>query len=183
MLDERDDETLAMDAAGGDREAFGRLLERHHDRIYRLGWRLTGSAAEAEDLAQDVCVGLAAKLRGFRGEARFATWLYKVVLNAGRDRLRARARQARLATDFTEVDALRRAGNDARADELAWLRAALAALKPDLRETAALVLDDEMTHAQAAAALGVGESTVSWRLAEIRKALRAQAMNDERSVR
>ena len=181
MLDERDDETLALSAAGGDRDAFECLLERHYDRIHRIGWRLTGSATAAEDLAQDVCIGLVRKIRTFRGEARFTTWLYRVVLNAGRDRLRHDARQTRLAEDFTEVNALRQAGDAARASEVEWLRTALGNLKHDLRETALLVLDEEMTHAGAAAVLGIRESTVSWRLSEIRKALKEMANQSEGS--
>ena len=91
MLQQTADERLALSAANGDREAFGELLERHYGRILRLCLRLLGDRAEAEDLAQDVCVGLAKKIRSFRGEARFTTWLYRVVLNAGRDAMRRRA--------------------------------------------------------------------------------------------
>jgi RNA polymerase sigma-70 factor (ECF subfamily) len=75
MLHERADERLALSAANGDREAFGELLERHYGRILGLSHRLLGNRTEAEDLAQDVCVGLARKIRSFRGEAKFTTWL------------------------------------------------------------------------------------------------------------
>ena len=135
MLQELTDEGLALDAANGDREAFGRLLERHYGRILSLGQRLLGSRAEAEDLAQDVCIGLARRIRSFRGEARFTTWLYRVVLNAGRDALRRRASRGAVQQGYAEVDQLRRAGDAARAAEAEWLRAALDGLKEDLRET------------------------------------------------
>ena len=49
----------------------------------------------------------------------------------------------------------------------------MTALPEQLRETAALTLGDEMTHAEAAQVLGVSEGTISWRLSEIRKRLRA----------
>ena len=139
---------------------------------------MLGSRAEAEDLAQDVCVGLARKIRQFRGEARFTTWLYRVALNAGRDALRRRATRGAAHQGFAEVDQMRRAGDAARAAEAEWLRAALGGLKDDLRETAILVLDMEMTHADAGAVLGISENTVSWRLHEVRKALRSQAGED-----
>jgi RNA polymerase sigma-70 factor (ECF subfamily) len=80
--------------------------------------------------------------------------------------------------DFAEVDALRRAGDAARAAEAEWLRGALAGLRQDLRETAILVLDQELTHAQAGEVLGISENTVSWRLHEVRKALRIRAGED-----
>jgi len=175
MLHERADERLAQSAANGDREAFGELLERHYGRILGLSHRLLGNRAEAEDLAQDVCIGLARKIRSFRGEAKFTTWLYRVVLNAGRDAMRRRASRGAVQRDFVEVDALRKAGDAARAAEVEWLRAALGCLKDDLRETAILVLDQELTHAQAGEVLGISENTVSWRLHEVRKALKAQA--------
>jgi len=175
MLHDRADERLALSAANGDREAFGELLERHYGRILGLSHRLLGNRAEAEDLAQDVCIGLAKKIRSFRGEAKFTTWLYRVVLNAGRDEMRRRASRGAVQRDFVEVDALRKAGDAARAAEVEWLRATLVCLKDDLRETAILVLDQELTHAQAGDVLGISENTVSWRLHEVRKALKAHA--------
>jgi RNA polymerase sigma-70 factor (ECF subfamily) len=71
---ETSDETLVDLARSGDGDAFGALLSRHYDLIFRLGFRFLGNRTEAEDLAQDVCVSLAAKLRGYRGEAQFTTW-------------------------------------------------------------------------------------------------------------
>jgi RNA polymerase sigma-70 factor (ECF subfamily) len=175
MLQQTADERLALSAANGDREAFGELLERHYGRILGLSQRLLGNRAEAEDLTQDICIGLARKIRSFRGEAKFTTWLYRVVLNAGRDAMRRRVSRGAVQRDFVEVDALRRAGDAARAAEAEWLREALGCLKDDLRETAILVLDQELTHAQAGDVLGISENTVSWRLHEVRKALKAHA--------
>ena len=179
MLQERADEGLALCAANGDREAFGVLLERHYGLVLGVGMRLLGNRAEAEDLAQDVCIGLARKIRSFRGEAKFTTWLYQVVLNAGRDALRRRGTRAQAQSDFAQLDALNRAGEADRAAQAHWLRQALAALKPDLRETAILVLDQGLTHAEAGEVLGVSETTISWRLHEIRKALKAQAARED----
>jgi RNA polymerase sigma-70 factor, ECF subfamily len=93
MLMDTPDEMLATAAAQGDRAAFATLVGRHYDRIQGLAWRLTGSRTEAEDLAQDICAALPAKLRNWRGEARFTTWLYRVVVNAAHD-LRRRQRPA-----------------------------------------------------------------------------------------
>lgn len=175
---EADDGTLAARAAAGDAAAFARLLERHYDRIHRIGWRLLGTAAEADDLAQDVCLGLATRVRGYRGEAAFTTWLYRVVLNAARDRLRGQGRAAALGRAWTEADALARAGAEARAREADWLREALDGLAAPLRETVVLVLDEGLSHAEAGAVLGISGGTVSWRMAEVRKALRARAEED-----
>ena len=178
MLDETDDQRLAMDAAGGDRAAFARLLDRHYDRVHALAWRFTGGPPDSEDLAQDVCMALGRKIRSYRGDARFTTWLYQVVLNAARDAGRRQATRNRATEAFAEIDQLRRDEDKARERDADWLRAAMATLKEDLRETAVLVLDEGLNHAQAAEVLDVKESTVSWRLMEVRKALKALAQEE-----
>lgn len=171
-----------MQAASGDARAFEALIARHYDRVHALAWKFTGGPPDSEDLAQDVCVALGRKIRSFRGEARFTTWLYQVVLNAARDGMRRdKTRDAATAT-FAEVDDLRRGAEADRAARADWLRAAIRDLKPDLRETAVLVLDEGLSHGQAAEVLEVAESTVSWRLMEIRKALKACAEAEKRSI-
>lgn len=183
MAEEDEDSRLALRAAAGDGGAFGALLERHYAHIHRIGWRLLGSAEEADDLAQDVCAGLAARISGWRGEAAFTTWLTTLTLNAARDRLRARGRRVARDAVWAETDALARAGSEARAEETRWLHGALAALPDDLRETAVLVLDDGMAHAEAGEALGISAGTVSWRMSEIRRRLKAFAATEEGAVR
>lgn len=168
-----DDESLARRAAAGDRAAFQLLLERHYDRVHRLAWRLLGDPEDAEDLAQDICLALARKLRSFRGESRFSTWLYRVVVNGARDMIRRRQTARRLKADYADVSALTRAGDDARRQDSDWLHQALEQLGGDLRETAILVLAEELSHAEAGVVLGIKESTVSWRMHELRKKLKA----------
>jgi RNA polymerase sigma-70 factor (ECF subfamily) len=169
------DEGLAGAAAAGDADAFALLVERHYDRIFRLAWRLTGSRAEAEDLAQDICVALPGKLAGYQRRARFTTWLHAVVVNAARDRLRRNATRARAATGWGDWETARRADMAEEAEAGEWLMQAMAALTPDLRETVALVVGEDLTHAEAALALGLSEGTVSWRMSEVKKRLRALA--------
>ena len=174
------DEALAIAAAGGDRAAFSGLLDRHYDRLFRLAFRLTGARAEAEDLTQDICLALPAKLAGFNGDARFSTWLYRVAVNATHDRRRRAATYANAASAWGEVELARRADDDERRDAQGWLTTAMTALPHDLRDTLALVLDDELTHAQAAEILGLSEGTISWRLSEARKQLRSIHATEEK---
>lgn len=169
------DGTLARRAAAGDRDAFAALIERHYDRVYRVGARVLGDADAAADLAQDVCVGLPAKLSSYRGGSRFTTWLYRVVVNSARDALRRGAARQRHERMYADVEALVRAGNAARECEASWLREAMGRLPDELRATVVLVLEEGLRHAEAGEALGVSESTVSWRMHEVRKRLRALA--------
>lgn len=164
---------LAEQAARGDREAFRRLLERHYDTAYRVALRYTANADDAEDIAQDVCMALAGKLASFRGRSRFTTWLYRVVVNACRDYGRKQKTTRALQENYAVFRALDDADQADDAARLGWLNEALAALEPGLRETAVLVLAEDLSHAEAGAVLGCAEKTVSWRMHEVRKKLKA----------
>ena len=68
-------------AAAGDMNAFEQLYWSQRRRVYSLCLRMTGSTSEAEDLTQDVFVQLFRKLKTFRGEASFSTWLHRLTVN------------------------------------------------------------------------------------------------------
>ncbi len=172
------DEDLAEAAARGDGGAFEALLTRHYDRLFGLCFRLTGSRAEAEDLTQDICAALPAKLASYDRRARVTTWLYRVAVNAAHDRRRRAATYARALDGWGDWEVNRqkamaedRAGTD-------WLYRAMGQLSDNLRDTLALVLDD-VTHADAAEILGVSEGTISWRIAEAKKRLAAIRKEEE----
>lgn len=172
------DDTLAIAAARGDRSAFAALLERHYDRIHALAWRLTGSRTEAQDLTQDICANLPAKLRGWRGEARFTTWLYRVTLNAAHDLRRRQTTRTRAATGWGDWELARQ---DQIAEDRAaqdWLADAMTRLPQELRDTLALTVTEELTQAEAAQVLGLSEGTIAWRMSEVKKRLRAMAANE-----
>jgi len=166
------DETLAQAAANGDGAAFAALVEAHYDRLFRLCFRLTGTQHEAEDLTQDICAALPAKLRGYRSEARFSTWLYRVAVNAAHDRRRRAVTRTRAGDGWGDWELNRQADITEGTERLDWLTGAMCALNDDLRDTLALVLDD-VSHAQAGEVLGVSEGTISWRISEAKKRLRA----------
>ena len=165
------DTDLALAAAGGDAAAFSVLLSRSYDRLFRLAFRLTGSQHEAEDLSQDICAALPAKLRAFRGDAQFTTWLYRITVNAAHDRRRRNATHKRAASGWGDWEQNRQAANAETAAKVDWLTSAMRLLPDDLRDTLALVLDD-MTHRNVADILGVSEGTISWRISEAKKHLR-----------
>lgn len=176
---ETSDANLVIQAQDGDAAAFAALITRHYDMVYRLSFRILGNKAEAEDLAQDICAALPGKLAGFRGDARFTTWLHRIVLNAARDLMRRRATRAKASDGWGDMELMRRASNAQTRRELDWLSEAMTCLNDDLRETVALVLGEEMTHAAAAQTLDVSEGTISWRMSEVKKALRSRAKEEE----
>ena len=171
MTPEDPDAALVSAAAAGDRAAFGELLQRHYDRIHGLAWQLTGSRADADDVAQDVCCALVEKIAGFRGEAKFGTWLCGITYNACRDLGRRRRSFRGFTERLTVLAGLARPPDGRDAYDAIWLRSAIARLKPAYRDAAVLVAGQQLSHAEAAEILGVAESTVSWRMHEVRRLL------------
>ncbi|HEX5184348.1 MAG TPA: RNA polymerase sigma factor [Allosphingosinicella sp.] len=168
------DSALVAASVAGDRAAFGALLERHYPRIHGLAWRLTGARADADDIAQDVCCALVEKIGGFRGEAKFTTWLCGIVFNACRDHRRRGRSLAGLTERLAILAGLARAPDGRDLHDKIWLKSAIARLKPAWRDTAMLVAGEQLSHAEAGAILGVSEATISWRMHEVRRLLKAQ---------
>src|SRR5215212_9465445 len=71
----------AARAASGDRQAFERLYRKHVGRIYSLCARMVVDRTRAEELTQDVFVRAWEKLKLFRGESSFGTWLHRLTVN------------------------------------------------------------------------------------------------------
>jgi RNA polymerase sigma-70 factor (ECF subfamily) len=172
------DETLVSAAKGGDRAAFGELMERHYGRIHGLAWQLTGSRADAEDIAQDVCCILVEKIGSFRGDAKFATWLCGIVFNCCRDHHRRRRSFRGFAERLAVLAGLAEVPDGRDLHDQLWIRSAIAQLKPVYRDTVILVAGQQLTHAEAAEILGVTEATVSWRMHQVRKILNDAGRED-----
>lgn len=173
-----DDNSLAKRAAAGDEAAFQLLLERHYDLLLRVAYRILGNIEDAEDVAHEICVALVKKLKSFKGESKFTTWLYRVAVNAARDFIRRRSSIRDLQETYTQVNALIQAGDAERKEQTRWIYETLAKLDESLRETAVLVLAEGLNHAEAGEVLGVKESTISWRMHEMRKQLKILAEAD-----
>ena len=93
MSDVRSDAELARMAAGGDEAAFEEIHSRYRRFVYGIALRMTGNEADAEDLTQDSFVSVLRWVGGFRGEASFTTWLYRLVVNQAKMHLRYRSRR------------------------------------------------------------------------------------------
>lgn len=180
LMIDQSDETLVTNAQRGDGDAFEQLVTRHYDMILRVGYRLIGSQTQAEDLAQDICASLVSKLASFRGDAKFTTWLYRVTMNAAKDHIRKQRTRKSAHDAWGDVTELHSQTTAAHQRELEWLTQAMRALPDDLRETLVLTLTEDMTHTEAAEVLNISAGTVSWRIAQAKKHLRAIATAEER---
>ncbi|MDP9343528.1 MAG: RNA polymerase sigma factor [Actinomycetota bacterium] len=83
---------LLASAKAGDPAAFEELVAQTHRRVYSVAYRLVGDRAEAEDVAQEAYLRIFRGLAGFREEARFETWMYRIVANCAVSALRRRGR-------------------------------------------------------------------------------------------
>ena len=88
-MPQTDAATVAL-ARDGDSEAFRALVERHGRAVYRLAYRMTGSAQDAEDVVQDTFLKAYKQLSRFESRANFGTWLHRIAVNCSIDLIRSR---------------------------------------------------------------------------------------------
>ena len=137
------DVELVRKATSGDGQALDVLVTRHAPRVNRLAAQLFEDLEEARDAAQESLVKLCTRLRKFRGEAQFTTWLHRLVVNTCRDRM-AFQRVRRTEPLMLEEQAVDEASDPSTLVALADLRRdvadALSRLSP--KQRAAVILKD-----------------------------------------
>lgn len=170
---------LVRRAAGGDEDAFARLVELHEKKVYNLTLRMCGNPEDAADAAQDAFLAAWKGLPNFRGEAGFSTWLYRLASNAAIDHLRrVRRQRGELSLDDNGLglDAVDGAPSPQARAEGAELREAVAAglgqLSEDHRQALVLREIQELSYEEIASALEVDLGTVKSRISRARGALR-----------
>lgn len=180
--DETDDELLRA-AARGDERAYGRLVSRHLDRVRRVATGFTGSAADADDIAQDVFLSVwrhAAKWQA--GEARFSTWLYRVTANRCIDH--ARRGRIRNWIGLDRIEAIFASDDDPERElagrhELAAAAKSVAALPDRQRMAILLSVSAGLANPDIAETMGVSTGAVEQLLVRARRTLREQ-LNEPR---
>jgi RNA polymerase sigma-70 factor (ECF subfamily) len=153
----------------GDQGAFEALIREHQRMIHSLCYRMCGSLADAEDLAQETFIQAYQHLDGFRGQARISSWLYRIAVNLCLNWQKRNQRRERLNKEWSEQDWQQPAEDMARAQQV---QEALLALPPKQRAAVVLTIYEGLTHAEAATALGCSEATVSWRVFAARSKLK-----------
>ena len=99
----RPDEALARLAANGNAAAFDEIYSRHRSFVYNIALRMTGNAADAEDLTQESFVSVFRRVGSFRGDALFTTWLYRLVINQVKMHFRYRSSRPEMQTSDGEI--------------------------------------------------------------------------------
>lgn len=150
----------------GDASQLGGLFERYHLALHDFLCRMTGNAAVAEDLVQDVFLRVLKYRATFRDEGQFDTWLYRIARNARADYFRSRRPTESIDDAAMDLPQHADAPSDVidRERDVARLRRALLLLREDRRELIVLARYRAMKHEQIADLLGIQVGAVKVRL-------------------
>lgn len=164
-----DDAILVEEARNGNIHAYENLVERYSEVAYRTAYLVAGSAADAQDAAQEAFIRAYRALPRFRAGAPFRPWLLQIVVNQAKNRLRAVGRREHLSLRLVEGLRLGDAApSPERALEAQEERLALLHAVNELREEDRLVINCryflELSSEETAQTLGWPEGTVKSRL-------------------
>lgn len=174
------DEDLIVRSLEGDDEAFGALVTRHQERVFRLLGRFTRDPGETEDLAQEVFLKVFRKLHTFQQDSAFYTWVYRIAVNTASDHMsRRRRRHLHLVEDQETLDrAGHRTSGDPEGQPIAPLlerevhevtRALLETLPEKYRTILLLREYEDLSYTEMAEVLQCSIGTVESRLFRARK--------------
>jgi RNA polymerase sigma-70 factor (ECF subfamily) len=154
-------------AQAGDQAALAELVAEQQRYVYSIAMTIMKDPTEAADLSQDALIRFMRAIGSYRGDTRLSTWLYRLVVNLGIDRLRRRgAPPIRLDDDGNDIDVASEqpaddvAGSVERSEEAMTVRAALARLPDAQRLALTLHYFDDLRYEDIAEVMGVPINTV-----------------------
>ena len=176
VLELESERELVEQARQGERYAMSRLLALHRQRAVRIAYGMLRSAEDAEDVAQEAFIRVFRSLSTFRDEAKFSTWLYRIIINLCASRRRSPASRE-IATDFS-VELPTEKSSVESIDVWTVLE------KLPARQRAVLILGEmeQLPYAEIAEVLGIAVGTVKFHVSEARRNFRRiwlEEMGDE----
>ncbi len=163
---------LVARAQAGDQTAFRELYREHAGRVYALCLRLTGDGRDAEERTQDVFVRLWDKLRSFRGDSAFSSWLHRLAVNVVLNERRTTSRRERRVMPAEDPDTVVGAQHAAPLHLSIDLERAIAELPDGAREVFVLYDIEGYGHGEIAELVGIAEGTSKAQLFRARRLLR-----------
>jgi len=185
--DTLDDVELVTRAQGGDRAAFGSLVERYQERVLNLCYRRLNDRELALDATQEAFLKAYRGLARFRAESRFYTWLFRIAVNEATTahRRRARRRAGSLDAEGSEGERLPEPAADesydpqaevSRGDERSVLMAAIAELDEEQARVVVLRDVEQLSYQEVADILEIPLGSVKSRLHRARHALKTRLL-------
>ena len=170
MSDNIEEAGFSERARSGEPLSLAQLYERYGDTVYRIGYRLTGSAADAEDVLQDVYLGLSRALHTYAGRGSFEGWIRRIAVRTTLMKIRHRKRKAEVALSQLPASAAE-ASTEVSLDRIE-LEDAVDALPKALRIVFVLRDVEGYTHIEIGKMLDIGTGASRVRLHRARKILR-----------
>ena len=161
-MNDPDPRTLRR-AREGDLGAFEDLVRQYQADLWRFAYHVTRDRALAEDVTQEAFLRAFRFLKGFRGDARFSSWLFRIARNCAMDALHARRDQTNEEPPDVPIASV--------AESRVELQSALSAVGEDHRESFLLIEVFGLSYQEAADVLGVRVGTVKSRVHRARKAM------------
>ena len=168
------DEDLMLAVRDGDLDAFEAIVLRHQSEAWRVAYRFTGDAAEAEDLAQEAFLRVLAAAPRYEAKASFRTFLFRVLSRLCLDYVRKKRPALPDALPPSADDSLSPPQRADRAEREALIQAALNALPPDYRMAVVLRYFEGLSGTEMAEAMGRSAKAVERLLARAKTALEPQ---------
>ncbi len=175
-MDAQDDRQLVKRIQTGDRQAFETLLDRYEARVYRLALRFTNSIPDAEDVTQEIFLGIYKSIGNFRGNSTLSTWIYRVATNHCLEYRRKRKldsvpynEELTLVSQDWRDDPVQSADQQELSDRV---EAAINCLAPHHRDVVIMHELQGLTYQEVATALNVPVGTVKSRLSNAFRRLR-----------
>ena len=180
MVETEEEQKLIRASQTGDASAFESLVRQYQKMIHSLAFRMSGSWADAQDLAQETFIQAYRQLGNFRGESQFSSWLYRIAVNQCINAGKRTQRQAKRNSEW-KAQVIQPA-DDAEISQR--VQEALQQLNPKQRVAVVLTTYEGHNHGAAAKIMGCSETTVSWYLFSARAKLKSllrdlQRSNDE----
>jgi RNA polymerase sigma-70 factor (ECF subfamily) len=169
------DGDLILSFRAGNEDAFDRLFQRYQDYVYNVCLGILANPDDARDCTQEAFLRVYRKVREFRGDAAFSTWLYRVTVNVCVAQLRRRPRHAAASLEDETVREIADDGPEAwkgpaRSAEEARVRAVVAELPEDYRKLLVLRYFQDLSYEEMVEVLGYNLSQLKVKLHRARRA-------------
>lgn len=172
------DPALIEKTKQGDREAFGKLVEKYKQQIYFIAYRMTNNHADADDLSQEAFIKAYRAIGKFRQRANFSTWLYRIAVNTTINYLKKTQRNPTFTLDENIFIDGNPSANPRKIAENRQLHEqitkAINSLPIKQKVVVELAILEGLPHKEIAKILRCPAKTISWRLFQARKKIKGK---------